>query len=71
MRSGPPLGEGRAARKKTATAADAVMPERFSSALATAGIASQEIGSLSLPYYFGRQGDNFALGYDWVQPGTR
>ncbi|KPH10486.1 hypothetical protein CO657_05095 [Rhizobium acidisoli] len=57
--------------KKTATAADAVMPERFSSALATAGIAPQEIGSLSLPYYFGRQGDNFALGYAWVQPGTR
>ena len=57
--------------KKTATAADAVMPERFSSALATVGIASQEIGSLSLPYYFGRQGDNFALGYAWVQPGTR
>ncbi|EJB03532.1 hypothetical protein Rleg9DRAFT_2367 [Rhizobium leguminosarum bv. trifolii WSM597] len=57
--------------RKTATAADAVMPERFSSALATAGIAPQEIGSLSLPYYFGRQGDNFALGYAWVQPGTR
>ncbi|WHO72212.1 glycosyltransferase family 39 protein [Rhizobium sp. BT03] len=57
--------------KKTATAADAVMPERFSSALATAGIAPQEIGSLSLPYYFGRQGDNFALGYAWVRPGTR
>ncbi|MBP2446691.1 ArnT family glycosyltransferase [Rhizobium leguminosarum] len=57
--------------KKTATAADAVMPERFSSALTAAGIAPQEIGSLSLPYYFGRRGDNFALGYAWVQPGTR
>ncbi|ACI54248.1 glycosyl transferase family 39 [Rhizobium leguminosarum bv. trifolii WSM2304] len=57
--------------KKTATAADAVMPERFSSALAAAGITPQEIGSLSLPYYFGRQGDNFALGYAWGQPGTR
>ncbi|MCV9943549.1 MULTISPECIES: glycosyltransferase family 39 protein [unclassified Rhizobium] len=57
--------------KKTATAADAVMPERFSSALTAAGIALQEIGSLSLPYYFGRQGDNFALGYAWVQPETK
>ncbi|RXT29072.1 hypothetical protein B5P46_10125 [Rhizobium leguminosarum] len=57
--------------KKTATAADAVMPERFSSALTAAGIALQEIGSLSLPYYFGRQGDNFALGYAWVRPGAR
>jgi hypothetical protein len=57
--------------KKTATAADAVMPERFSSALTAAGIALQEIGSLSLPYYFGRQGDNFALGYAWVRPETR
>ncbi|MBB5663176.1 4-amino-4-deoxy-L-arabinose transferase-like glycosyltransferase [Rhizobium leguminosarum] len=57
--------------KKTATTADAVMPERFSAALAAAGITPQEIGSLSLPYYFGRQGDNFALGYAWVQPGTR
>ncbi|PCK82346.1 ArnT family glycosyltransferase [Rhizobium sophoriradicis] len=57
--------------KKTATAADAVMPERFSSALTAAGIAPQEIGALSLPYYFGRQGDNFALGYAWVRPGAR
>ncbi|ANL65079.1 PMT family glycosyltransferase protein [Rhizobium phaseoli] len=57
--------------KKTATAADAVMPERFSSALTAAGIVPQEIGSLSLPYYFGRQGDNFALGYAWVRPGAR
>lgn len=57
--------------KKTATAADAVMPERFSSALTAAGIAPQEIGSLSLPYYFGRPGDNFALGYAWVRPETR
>ncbi|MBX5188964.1 hypothetical protein HJB86_08590 [Rhizobium sp. NZLR3b] len=57
--------------KKTATAADAVMPEQFSSALTAAGIAPQEIGSLSLPYYFGRPGDNFALGYAWVQPRAR
>ncbi|NKM68981.1 ArnT family glycosyltransferase [Rhizobium laguerreae] len=57
--------------KKTATAADAVMAERFSSPLTAAGIALQEIGSLSLPYYFGRQGDNFALGYAWVRPETR
>lgn len=54
--------------RKTATAADAVMPERFSLALTAAGIAPQEFGSLSLPYYFGRQGDSFALGYAWVQP---
>ncbi|MGO7778261.1 hypothetical protein ACC741_37650, partial [Rhizobium johnstonii] len=33
--------------KNTATAADAVMPERFSLALTAAGIALQEIGSLS------------------------
>ena len=57
--------------KKTATAADAVMPERFSSALAAADITPQEIGALSLPYTFGRQGDNFALGYAWVRPGAR
>ncbi|MBX5136792.1 hypothetical protein HJB80_29825 [Rhizobium lentis] len=57
--------------KKTATVADAVMPERFSSALAAADIAPQEIGALSLPYHFGRQGDNFALGYAWVRPGAR
>jgi len=57
--------------KKTATAADAVMPERFSSALTAAGITPQEVGSLSLPYYFGRQGDNFSLGYAWARPGTR
>jgi hypothetical protein len=57
--------------KKTATAADAIMPERFSSALTAAGIALQEIGSLSLPYYFGRQGDNFALGYAWVRPESK
>ncbi|PDV88508.1 hypothetical protein CO652_10540 [Rhizobium sp. H4] len=57
--------------KTTATAADAVMPERFSSALTAAGITPQEIGALSLPYYFGRQGDNFALGYAWVRPGAR
>ncbi|PDT11457.1 glycosyltransferase family 39 protein [Rhizobium sp. M1] len=57
--------------KKTATAADAIMPERFSSALTAAGITPQEIGALSLPYYFGRQGDNFALGYAWVRPGAR
>ncbi len=57
--------------KKTATAADAVMPERFSSALTAADITPQEIGALSLPYYFGRQDDNFALGYAWVRPGAR
>ncbi|AGS21159.1 glycosyltransferase family 39 protein [Rhizobium etli] len=57
--------------KKTATAADAVMPERFSSALTAADITPQEIGALSRPYYFGRQGDNFALGYAWVRPGAR
>ncbi|MBX5142577.1 hypothetical protein HJB79_28070 [Rhizobium lentis] len=57
--------------KKTATVADAVMPERFSSALAAADIAPQEIAALSLPYHFGRQGDNFALGYAWVRPGAR
>lgn len=57
--------------KKTATAADAVMPDRFTSALTAAGIAPREIGSLSLPYYFGRQGDNFALGYAWARPGMR
>ncbi|MGG7539320.1 glycosyltransferase family 39 protein [Rhizobium sp. 12,4] len=57
--------------KKTATAADAVMPERFSLALAAAGIAPQEVDALSLPYHFGRQGDNFALGYAWVRPGAR
>ena len=47
------------------------MPERFSSALTAAGITPQEVGSLSLPYYFGRQGDSFALGYAWARPGTR
>ncbi|EJZ22954.1 glycosyltransferase family 39 protein [Rhizobium sp. Pop5] len=56
--------------KKTETAADAVMPERLSSALTAAGVVPQAIGSLSLPYYFGRQGDNFSLGYAWAQAGT-
>ncbi|RUM26413.1 hypothetical protein EFQ99_09150 [Rhizobium vallis] len=57
-------------KKTTAADADAVMPERFSSALAAAGIASEAIGSLSLPYYFGRQGDNFSLGYAWARAGN-
>ncbi|WP_454848799.1 glycosyltransferase family 39 protein [Rhizobium binxianense] len=47
--------------------ADSAMPETFSDALAEAGIRLPEIGSLALPYSFGRPGDTFALGYSWVQ----
>jgi hypothetical protein len=46
---------------------DATIPADFSAALATSGIKLPEINSAALPYFFGRQGDTFALGYSWIE----
>jgi 4-amino-4-deoxy-L-arabinose transferase-like glycosyltransferase len=49
------------------TPMDAPMPTGLSNWLKNSGIEADEIGSLALPYHFGKSGDTFALGYAWLE----